>query len=209
MSIVFHCPTCNRKLRAPDDWVGRVAACPTCGTRIPVVQPQSDAPRPPPSQERPARGKRPAKPFQVPAFDFSKFEDLVDMTAMVDIVFFLLIFFMVTSMQGVASSIGLPPPDPQKVSTQGRRTVADFERDGAYVIVRIDRDNAVWLEGTEIPSEQELRVRLREARQGLGSKLLVLGSPDALHGTAVMVLDAGNDAGMDEVRLALSDEDEK
>ena len=33
------------------------------------------------------------------------FEDLVDMTAMVDIVFFLLIFFMVTSMQGLYSAI--------------------------------------------------------------------------------------------------------
>ncbi len=43
-----------------------------------------------------------------------KVEDLVDMTAMVDIVFFVLIFFMVTSMQGVFSSISLPAPTRRK-----------------------------------------------------------------------------------------------
>ena len=47
-------------------------------------------------------------------------EDLVDMTAMVDIVFFVLIFFMVTSMEGVYSSINMPSPDPQKVASSGR-----------------------------------------------------------------------------------------
>ena len=36
--------------------------------------------------------------------------------------------------------------------------------------------------------------------------MLVLGSGDAEHGTVVMVLDAGNDAGMEEVQLAV-DED--
>ncbi len=128
------------------------------------------------------------------------------MTAMVDIVFFLLIFFMVTAMQGVASSIAMPPPDQQKAAAQGRRSVSDFEKDGDFAIVRIDRDNTVWLEGSEIPSEQELRVRLRAAHQ-IANKLLVLGSGDAQHGTVVMVLDVGNDVGMEEVRLAVSDEE--
>ena len=39
-----------------------------------------------------------------------KHEDLIDMTAMVDIVFFLLIFFLVTSMQSLESVINLPAP---------------------------------------------------------------------------------------------------
>ena len=66
-------------------------------------------------------------------------EDLVDMTAMVDIVFFVLIFFMVTSMEGVYSSIDMPSPDPQKVATSGKRSVNDFESDKEYVVVRIDK----------------------------------------------------------------------
>lgn len=130
------------------------------------------------------------------------------MTAMVDIVFFLLIFFMVTSMQGLYSAIAMPTPTPQASAAQGPRTVAEFESSSDYLVVRIDRDDTVWLEGTEVPSEQELRVKLRAARQepNAPTKMLVLSSSDARHGAVVMVLDAGNDAGMAEVRLGIDDE---
>ena len=135
-------------------------------------------------------------------------EDLVDMTAMVDIVFFVLIFFMVTSMEGVYSSIRMPAPDRQKAASVGRRSVSDFESDKQYVIVRIDRDSTVWLNDTEIPSEQELLVRLREARRSdqAANRMLVVGNSEAKHGTVVMVLDAGSEAGMEEVQLAVDDE---
>jgi len=135
-------------------------------------------------------------------------EDLVDMTAMVDIVFFVLIFFMVTSMEGVYSSIDMPSPDPQKVGSSGKRSVSEFESDKEYVIVRIDRDNTIWLNDTEIPSEQELLVRLREIRQSgsAPNRMLVLGNSECKHGTVVEVLDAGSDVGMEEVQLAVDDE---
>jgi biopolymer transport protein ExbD len=136
-------------------------------------------------------------------------EDLVDMTAMVDIVFFVLIFFMVTSMQGVYSSISMPTPDPQKVASQGRRSVSEFEK-ADFVIVRIDRDNTVWLNDREIPGEDgvELLVQLRALRQAgsASNKMLVMGNSEAKHGTVVMVLDAGSEAGMDEMQLAVDDE---
>jgi biopolymer transport protein ExbD len=135
-------------------------------------------------------------------------EDLVDMTAMVDIVFFVLIFFMVTSMEGVYSSIKMPSPDPQKVASSGRKSVSEFESDKEFVIVRIDRDNVVWLNDSEISGEQELLIRLRETRNsGAGAKrMLVLGNSEAKSGKVVEVLDAGSDVGMDEVQLAIDDE---
>jgi len=136
------------------------------------------------------------------------FEDLVDMTAMVDIVFFLLIFFMVTSMQGVFSSIDVPAPDPQKTAARGQKSANDFEKDKEFVVVRIDRDSAVWLDESEVQNEQDLRVRLHGLRQSSSppNKMLVLGSGEAKNGTVVMVLDAGNDAGMEELQLALDEE---
>ena len=135
-------------------------------------------------------------------------EDLVDMTAMVDIVFFVLIFFMVLSMEGVYSSIDMPSPDPQKTAAQGRKTVSDFESDKEFVIVRIDRDNTIWLNDAEVKSEQELLVRLRDLRRSSSApnRLLVLGNSEATHGQVVMVLDAGNDVGMTQVQLAVDDE---
>jgi biopolymer transport protein ExbD len=136
-----------------------------------------------------------------------KVEDLVDMTAMVDIVFFVLIFFMSTSMQGVYSSINMPTPDAQKTGAQGRRSVGDFEK-ADFVIVRIDRDNVVWLNDREIPSEQELLVQLRAVRQASSSanKMLVLGNSEAKAGKVVEVLDAGMEAGMVDMQLAVDDE---
>jgi biopolymer transport protein ExbD len=135
-------------------------------------------------------------------------EDLVDMTAMVDIVFFVLIFFMVTSMEGVYSSIEMPSPDQQKTVSSGKRSVSDFESDKEYVVVRIDRDNTLWLDETQIASQQELLVRLRDIRQGNSSltKLLVLTNSEAKHGKLVEVLDAGSDVGMEHVQWAIDDE---
>ena len=135
-------------------------------------------------------------------------EDLVDMTAMVDIVFFVLIFFMVISMEGVYSSIKMPSPDPQKTASQGRKSLSDYESDKECVIVRIDRDSTIWLNDTEIRSQQQLLVRLREIRHSgsAPNQMLVLGNSECKHGTVVEVLDAGSDVGMEKIQLAIDDE---
>jgi biopolymer transport protein ExbD len=132
------------------------------------------------------------------------FEDLVDMTAMVDIVFFLLIFFMVTSMQGLFAGLEVPPLESQKTTTKVRKTVSDYEQDS--IIVRIDRDDAVWLDDTEVPSEQDLREKLRTRRQSGERRLLLLASGDCSHGKVVMVLDSGCDAGIEELQMAVDAE---
>ena len=214
MATYLVCPRCKKRFKAPSDRPAAAGKCSSCGTKLVLLAPEPP-PIPAPAPRAAAAwadavdpGEAEAVPL-IPATKKPMFEDLVDMTAMVDIVFFLLIFFMVTSMQGIYASIGMPSPDQQKAKvSQGRRTVTEFERDTEYVIVRIDRDNTVWLDGAEVPSEQDLRVKLRATHHGAGSpnKMLVLGSSEARHGTVVMVLDAGNDAGMDEVQLAVDDE---
>jgi biopolymer transport protein ExbD len=147
-------------------------------------------------------------PIKVGSVKKPNVADLVDMTAMVDIVFFLLIFFMVTSMQGIFSSIAMPSTDPQKTSAHARKSVSDFEKDGSYVVVRVDRDGSIWFNGAEVPSEPELLSRLRDARRAAAApnKMLVLTSGEARYGALVTVLDAGNEVGMDEVRLAFDEE---
>jgi hypothetical protein len=69
----------------------------------------------------------------------------------------------------------------------------------------------MWIENDKIPSEQELRIRLRNARQGVKGaapvkKVLVLGNGDAHTVAIVKVIDSGNDAGMEEVQLALDND---
>ncbi|MHB1037178.1 MAG: ExbD/TolR family protein [Pirellulales bacterium] len=141
-------------------------------------------------------------------------EELIDMTPMIDMTFLLLIFFMITAAFSLQKSIEVPTPDRREKTSQAR-TLEQVEADDDYVIVRIDKDDTVWVNDSEAPSEQELLVKLREARQGPPgssskgpSSLLVLADGDARHETVVRALDAGNAVGMENVRLATVDEDD-
>ncbi|MBI2825217.1 MAG: biopolymer transporter ExbD [Planctomycetia bacterium] len=135
---------------------------------------------------------------------------------MVDIVFFLLIFFLVTSLNTQQASIESPVPESRRAASEGRaaaaRTVVDFENDEDFIIARIDADNTVWVEDALAPSPAEVLSKLRSSMRGAGAKgspsrLLVLAHGDAHHGMAVMVLDAAQEAGLADVRLAVRDEE--
>lgn len=139
-------------------------------------------------------------------------DDEMDMTPMVDIVFQLLIFFMVTASFSLQKSLEVPPMEEEQEAAAAK-TIQDYEEDDSTVIVRIDGDNVYWLsspawnEEKEAPSVQEMLVKLREARQPAGgskppTKLLVLASPDAIHEKVIAALDAGSEVGMEEVQLS-------
>jgi biopolymer transport protein ExbD len=134
------------------------------------------------------------------------FADLVDMTAMVDIVFFLLMFFLVTSLQALSASIPMPVPESQQAAP-----VAPQPGDADNVItVNIDEMDRVWVDGEEIANEHDLVAKLYELREGPGSpdELLIVGDGNATHGTAVMVHDSGNEVGISLIRLAIQVEAE-
>jgi len=138
-------------------------------------------------------------------------EELMDMTPMVDVVFLLLIFFMVTAAFALQKSIEVPPPDTSDSVAQ-TRTIEDLEDDDDFVIIRIDGDNTIWVDGAEAPSTQEMLSMLRRAREGDGtghgpSSLLVTADPDARYEFVIMALDAGTAVGMDSVRLGNISED--
>jgi biopolymer transport protein ExbD len=65
------------------------------------------------------------------------------------------------------------------------------------------------VEGDEVLSEQELRTKLKSLREGDSAvtKMVVQAHGEALYSTVVMVLDSGNDVGMEEVRLAVVDDE--
>jgi biopolymer transport protein ExbD len=140
-------------------------------------------------------------------------DDGLDMTPMVDVTFLLLIFFMVTAAFALQKSIQIPTPDPSDSATESR-TVEELEEDDDYIIVRIDKENTIWVNDSEAPSEQELLTLIKQAREGAAGttsagpgKLLVMANGDARHEKVVMALDAGTAAGIDDVRLASGDDD--
>lgn len=203
----FVCVHCGRRLKVSAELAGKKVQCSGCKRVILVPFPEgSSYPTPPSAEQAAAAGG----PLIRPPRALAEGEG-IDMTAMVDIVFFLLIFFLVTSMHSLQASMEMPPPEAQE-GASARRSVTDYEQDQDYVIVRIDPDDTVWVENAEAPSPQEMLAKLREAKKeradaGKSTKLLVLASADAHHGTVVTVLDAGNEAGMERLRLAMEDDE--
>src|SRR5262245_4941425 len=201
MKITFACPYCGKKLSAADTSVGQQKTCPNCRGRITV--PTADA-----AALATASGEAKPRTVQDHPLLFMprhiKHHDLIDMTAMVDIVFFLLIFFLVTSMQSIEAVINLPAPQAPASAADSLHAVPDLSNDTTSILVTIDADDAIWVEDEEALSEQDLRSKLRTAKQKDDrTSMLIKCSPESTHGTFVSVLDAGADAGMTEIQFSV------
>lgn len=197
--IHFACTNCRKQFQVADDFGGRKVKCPKCGTVmiVPLGLAEHLGERPPPAADDHEDEGTHLFPH--------KHEDegeMIDMTAMVDIVFFLLIFFLVTSVQSIQASLEMPAPDPDENATQGRATMSSLESNDDIIMVRIDKDNTVWVNEVESPTRQETIAKLREAKEEGSSSVVVMASGDCKHETVVMVLDAGAAAGIENVRLA-------
>lgn len=199
MSLIrFNCPSCGKSLKAPATLAGRQSKCSRCGARLTV----------------PGEAATPGD-MDVPVTEhallllpnkFGHTGDLIDMTAMVDIVFFLLIFFLVTSIQSLQSVINLPSPKSSAGSTSATTMPNDYLNDPTFIIVTIDEDDIVYVEDEEVYGDQNLRAKLRAARKEDPGRtgMLVVGNPAATHGTLVSVLDAGADAGIKELLFSVN-----
>ncbi|MCS7238114.1 MAG: biopolymer transporter ExbD [Thermoguttaceae bacterium] len=225
----FRCPTCGVVDRVPGQRVTpelpkaatpkeKYSQAPVVAETSPTVSPGTPiAAVAAPTQPIPAPPQvigppGPEEQFQpVRLRRTARIEAEMDMTPMVDVTFLLLIFFMVTAAYSLQKSLEMPSPDRQEEAAEAR-TIEELETDSDYIIVRIARDNTVWVNDVEAPSQQEVLARLREARNATPgsrgpSNLLVLADPEAKHETVVMVLDAGNAVGMENIRLACVEED--
>ena len=218
MAIQLTCSQCSQTLRVDDRYAGAKIRCPKCGT-VTVAPAASVAPpaRPPaPVAKKLPRPKATLlETFEeIEPVSFSKKnreEDELDMTPMVDVTFLLLVFFMVTAAFSLQKSLEIPPPSDDNTVAQQR--IVDPEE--GNIVIRIDKESTIWVNDSEAPSEQDLLVKLREAKQCVpGSNsppinsLLVMADGEARHEVVVMALDAGNAEGMEPIKLATVDEDD-
>lgn len=212
MAVQFRCKLCGKKLSAKPELVGRKLKCPYCRAEVTVPAEDEAALVGRGPEANTASSEHDEPPTESPLLLFKpkeKHEDLIDMTAMVDIVFFLLIFFMVTSMAPLEAVINLPTPEAEGAANDVQ-TVPNYADDPNMVVVTIDADDAVWVEDQEALSEQDLRSKLRTAvSDGQRDTMLVQGSADATHGKFVMVLDAGASAGMKEIMFSVEETEEE
>jgi len=69
MPEIVNCPACDRKLRVPDDLIGQLVKCPTCGTTFTAAvadTPPAPGPPPPPSELERRAAEVPLPPEPLP-----------------------------------------------------------------------------------------------------------------------------------------------
>jgi biopolymer transport protein ExbD len=129
-------------------------------------------------------------------------EEELDLTAMVDVVFQLLIFFMVTASFSLTKSIEVPAPDQkQKGASQSMRPLEEMQ--DTSIIVEIDDRDVVLVDDEPIAGLEALPDALRDRmRREQKSELTLIASASATHRSVVAVIDAANEVGMQRIRMA-------
>jgi biopolymer transport protein ExbD len=124
----------------------------------------------------------------------------LDLAAMVDVAFQLVLFFLVTATTILYKSLEVPKPNPETPAagaTQGKApTLNDLKND--YILVEIDPGGAIKIDREPVASELSALIeRLRSARESTGRKAMLL-SADATtpHRNAVLAYDAANEIGL-------------
>jgi biopolymer transport protein ExbD len=126
----------------------------------------------------------------------------MDMTPMVDVVFNLLIFFMITASFGMQKSIAIPDPESDQMVLTKQ---PEKENEDENILIQITKENQIFVEGEEATTQQELYAKLRDRQYADGQKqtrhALITAEVDAYHETVVRVLDAATGVGMNTIRL--------
>jgi biopolymer transport protein ExbD len=119
---------------------------------------------------------------------------------LIDIVFLLLIFFMVTSHFDVASGVRIRLP-------QSSRRILDQVEDKVTLV--LDESGKAYFKGREIDQET-LRENLRDivGRQGI-VRLVLQADKDVRHGQVVEIMDLAKAAGVHSIIIAAQWKSEK
>ena len=115
----------------------------------------------------------------------------IDMTPLIDVVFLLLIFFMLTfAIQGQGLSISLP----QASETDQKKTEKD-------IIVKINKDDILRLNDKQIVVNS-LKDALGEQLKNRSNKLVIIDSaPKVKYGLFAQVLDISREAGAENFSI--------
>lgn len=122
----------------------------------------------------------------------------LDLAAMVDVAFQLVLFFLVTATTVLYKSLEVPKPNPESppnaAAQQGKSRSLDDLKD-VYIMVEIDPSGSIKIDREPVAADMAALVeRLRSAREKTNRKAMLLTADYATqHRNAVLVYDAANE----------------
>lgn len=123
----------------------------------------------------------------------------LDLAAMVDVAFQMVLFFMVTATTVLYKTLEVPRTPPQEAPSavaqgQQRKTLDDMRND--FIVVEISSAGEIRIDH-EAASPDSLVARLRKARQDTGRNAMLLSADFSTpHRNAVLAYDAANEIGL-------------
>lgn len=124
----------------------------------------------------------------------------LDLAAMVDVAFQMVLFFMVTAATVIYKTLEVPKPNPESTpdaAVQGAsRSMDDLQKD--FILVDIDPAGAIQVDHEAAPNTmQALAAILRRLRQDTGrTSMLMKADASTPHRYTVVAIDAANEIGL-------------
>ncbi|MBT8145105.1 MAG: biopolymer transporter ExbD [Gammaproteobacteria bacterium] len=119
-------------------------------------------------------------------------ESRIDITPMLDVVFILLIFFIVTASFIRETGIDLNRPDAPAVQTEEK----------ANILIDIDGNNEIFIRG-RIIDVRRVRANIERLRaENPEASVVVAAHPDSRNELLVQVMDASREAGVYNISIA-------
>jgi biopolymer transport protein ExbD len=123
-------------------------------------------------------------------------ETAVDMTPMLDIVFIMLIFFIVTTSFVKESAVNISRPDPNQQNDPPP------PKEKKNVFIKIDATNRIYMDNLDVDI-RAIRARVEQKRAQNPEAIAIIGvHPNANTDTLVSVVNSAREAGIDKVSVS-------
>jgi biopolymer transport protein ExbD len=139
---------------------------------------------------------------------FERKSDELDLIPMVDCVFLLLVFYMITASYALQKMIEMAPPAADKKGAV-HAVQSNDDTTQSSIIVQIDAQNRVLVDDALVPNPADIPDVLRAKMNGDQKNILIIeADPRAFHETVVAVTDAAKDLPFQHVRMAVKSAEE-
>jgi biopolymer transport protein ExbD len=134
--------------------------------------------------------------------------DELDLIPMVDCVFLLLVFYMITASYALQKTIEMGKPAAEKKGAMQSAQSSDDQAQSS-VVVQIDARNRISVDDVPLASAAGLADVLRAKMNGeQKNELIVEADPRAFNETVVAVVDAAHELQFQHVRMSMNAADE-